>query len=286
MNAIEQYAARVDAVVAQRTRFRGPQPEGDLFGGLSPEHPLMVADPNRPLDQNLQVLAGYLRPDDVVIDVGGGAGRTGLALARLCRELVNVDPSAGMLAGFEANAAKAGITNCRIVLGDWMSVDAPRGSVALVNHVTYVTRDIESFIRKVEAAATRRVLLTVGSPPPPTRNRRIYELVFGEPEELVPGHVELVNALWAMGIEPDVILLGEPAPTPPAGATREAAIKTAAGRLAGDQWALWPYGAELERHIVATIEAHFDELFATSENGFVPTWQPPGREVLITWPVS
>src|SRR5262249_1087942 len=31
--AADQYAARVDAVLAQRTRLRGPQPPGDLFAG-------------------------------------------------------------------------------------------------------------------------------------------------------------------------------------------------------------------------------------------------------------
>ena len=33
-NAAGRYAARVDSVLAQRTRLRDPQPSGDLFAGL------------------------------------------------------------------------------------------------------------------------------------------------------------------------------------------------------------------------------------------------------------
>ena len=49
MTAAEHYAARVDAVLAQRARLRGAEPLGDLFGDLEPDHPLLKADPRRPL---------------------------------------------------------------------------------------------------------------------------------------------------------------------------------------------------------------------------------------------
>ena len=55
--AAAHYAARVDAVLAQRTRLRGAPPPGDLFAGLNPDHPLMSADPRRPLDANLAAIA-------------------------------------------------------------------------------------------------------------------------------------------------------------------------------------------------------------------------------------
>ena len=68
-NAARRYAARVDAVLAQRTRLRGPQPPGDLFAGLPSDHPLLTADPRRPLDPNLEIIASYIEADDVIIDV-------------------------------------------------------------------------------------------------------------------------------------------------------------------------------------------------------------------------
>lgn len=94
--AADQYAARVDAILAQRTRLRGPQPPGDLFAGLPADHPMLTSDPRRPLDPNLERIAAYIAPDDVVIDVGGGAGRISLPLALRCREVINVEPSGTM----------------------------------------------------------------------------------------------------------------------------------------------------------------------------------------------
>ena len=207
MTAAEHYAARVDAVLAQRARLRGAEPSGDLFGDLEPDHPLLKADPRRPLDANLKALADLIEPSDAIVDVGGGAGRMSLPLALRCRSVTNVDPSASMGAAFLANAKAAGISNVDLVQGDWLAADTPQGTVALVNHVTYLTRDIVPFIEKLERAGSRRVILTVNAPPPPSWNRVLFQLVHGEAEEVVPGHAELMNVLWEMGRLPDLTML-------------------------------------------------------------------------------
>ncbi|HEX5501861.1 MAG TPA: hypothetical protein VFW96_04530 [Thermomicrobiales bacterium] len=163
--AAATYAARVDAVLAQRTRLRGPQPPGDLFAALPPDHILLVSDPRRELDPALAAIAAYVEPDDVIVDVGGGAGRLDLPLVLRCRELVNVDPSAAMGAAFAATARRADIANARFVHGAWPVADPPAGDLVLVNHVTYLTRDIVPFLTALDAAARRRVIVTVASPP-------------------------------------------------------------------------------------------------------------------------
>ena len=281
--AADRYAARVDAVLAQRTRLRGPQPPGDLFAGLSADHPLLKSEPRRPLDPNLEMLAAYLAPEDVIIDVGGGAGRVSLPLALRCREVINVESSAAMGTGFTANATQAGITNTRVLIGDWLTVDPPVGTVALVNHVTYLTRDIVPFIEKLERVGRRRVLITVNSPPSPSWHRVLYQLVHEEPEEVVPGHVELMNVLWERGLLPDVRVLPRSLPSAfsvPA-PTREAAI--AAVVRAIDQWTFWPWGAELEQRLRRLVETRFEELYAAVPEGFLARWLTLGHELLITW---
>ena len=282
--AADQYAARVDAVLAQRTRLRGPQPPSDLFAGVPADHPLLKSDPRQPLDPNLKMIAAYIAPDDVVIDVGGGAGRVSLPLALRCREVINVEPSGAMGAGFTANATQAGITNVRVIVSDWLTSAPPVGTVALVNHVTYLTREIVPFIEQLEQVGRRRVLITVNSPPPPSWHRVLYHLVHGETEEVVPGHGELVNVLWELDILPDirVLPLHTARPIIPA-PTREAAIAGEMARFGGDQWALWPLDSALEQRLRGLLEARFDELFAAGPEGFRPRWITPGREILITW---
>ena len=284
MTAAEHYAARVDAVRAQRERLRGAEPPGDLFGDLEPDHPLLKADPRRPLDGNLQALAALIEPADAIIDVGGGAGRMSLPLALRCRSVTNIDPSANMGAAFLANAKAAGIANVALVKGEWLAAEAPQGTVALVNHVTYLTRDIVRFIEKVERAAARRVILTVNAPPPPSWNRVLFQYVYGEAEEVVPGHAELMNVLWEMGRLPDLAML--PSQTARFAVSlpgRAAAIGFAVQRIANEQWAHWPVAPALQARMRATVEQHFDELFAHGPEGFTPRWIATGREVLITW---
>src|SRR4030095_241569 len=119
MTAAQTYAALIDAVHAQCSRIHGQQPAEDRFGG--PVAQRFRADPHRSLDANLQVVASYVQPDEVFIEVGGVPGRVGLPLALRCRQVINVDSSPGMLAEFEACAAQAGVTNVRAVLADWLA---------------------------------------------------------------------------------------------------------------------------------------------------------------------
>ena len=281
--AASAYAARVDAVVAQRTRLRGTQPPGDMFAHLPPEHPLLHSEPCRPLDSNLAALAAYVEPNDVVVDVGGGGGRVTLPLALRCRGAVNVDSSAAMRAGFEANAKRAGLTNVRFIDGDWLTVTPPVGDLALANHVTYLIREIVPFIEKLEAAGRRRVIITVGSPPPPAWHARLFQVVHGEDEEVVPGLPELLAVLWELGILPDVRVLPDRLMPYPALPTREQAVQTAVSRFSGDQLALWPLGPELEARTRQAVEAHFADWFAEDSEGFHQRWLNLGPEVLVTW---
>lgn len=284
MTAAEHYAARVDAVLAQRARLRGAQPPGDLFGDLEPDHPLLKADPHRPLEGNLKALADLIEPADAIVDVGGGAGRMSLPLALRCRSVTNVDPSASMGAAFLANAKTAGISNVDLIQADWLAAGAPRGTVALVNHVTYLTRDIVPFIEKIERAGSRRIILTVNAPPPPSWNRVLFKLVYGEAEEVVPGHAELMNVLWEMGRLPDLnMLLSQAVRFVPTLPSRPAAIGFAVQRVANEQWSHWPVAAALAARIRATVEQNFDDLYAQAADGFTPRWINMGREVLITW---
>jgi hypothetical protein len=284
MTAAKHYAARVNAVLAQRARLRGTEPSGDLFGDLEPDHPLLKADPRRPLDANLKALADLIEPSDAIVDVGGGAWRMSLPLALRCRSVTNVDPSASMGAAFLANAKSAGISNVGLVQGDWLTAEMPQGTVTLVNHVTYLTRDIVPFIEKLERAGSRRVILTVNAPPPPSCNRVLFQLVHGEVEEVVPGHAALMNVLWEMGRMPNLTMLLSPTvryvlPQP----SRAAALAFAVQRVANEQWAHWPVAAGFEARARATLEQHFDELYAQSPDGFAPRWITMGGEVLITW---
>src|SRR5262249_40081072 len=157
MTAAEQYAARLDAIAAQEARL--VERPRDRWSSAVAER--FRDDPRRELDANLAALAAYVQPDDVVVDVGGGAGRVCLPLARGCGEVINVEPSPGMHTAFERLAEETGIANARIVQAAWPGPTEVAGDVVITVDVTYFVRDIAPFVRALEAAARRRVIISV-----------------------------------------------------------------------------------------------------------------------------
>ncbi len=274
MNAAETYAACVDAVDAQNLRVYGEQRKADPWG--APFAHTFRFDPCRELDANLEIIASYVHPEDVLIDVGGGAGRLSLALARLCREVINVEPSPGMGEEFAASSAGAGITNAHLVQANWLEAEGIKGDIAISADVVYFVRDIVPVIEKLEAAPRRRVMITIWSVPPPYGPAKLFRLVYGEEQEVVPGHRQLLPVLWELGILPDIRVM--PCPRRwdlEIPQTKEEAVELA---LQG-RW-LRPEDQPRARR---QITAHFQELFAHSPEGYRPLWQLDERELLITW---
>ena len=279
MTAAETYAARIDAVRAQRARLHGAPPPDDPWGG--PIAQRFRADPHRPLDANLAVLASYTRPEDVLLDVGGGAGRVALPLALRCHEVITVDASPGMGAEFAAAAAAAGIANARFIHANWLEAEGVQGDVALTSNVTYFVRDIVRFIEKLVTAARRRVMITVWSVANPNQSAPLFHLVYGEEPVAVPGYRELLPVLWELGILPNVhVLPGVPlVPGGTLGAQMPQTPEDAVQLALQGQW-LGPHDHERARGL---IEERFSELFAPGPEGFQPLWRQEAREVLITW---
>ena len=278
MGAIEDYSALINAVESQRERLQGPR-QPDLWGGEIAKR--FRADPKRQMDDNYEILAAFVQPDDVFVDAGGGAGRFSLPMALRCREVINVDPSGGMGEEFDESAAEAGIANARFVLSDWLDVDGVQGDVVHAAHVTYFVSDIERFVAKLEGAARRRVIINLSSIAGPMLNAKLFEMVYGEEQAIVPSHTKLLPVLWEMGIEPDVRFL-------PHGTHFDGVLRTqdfpqskedAVGiALAG----VWLAPQHRDRAEVVVREK-FDELFIEDSDGFIPQWLPEPRQVLITW---
>lgn len=274
MTAADDYAAHHDAIAAQRDRIYGTDRPADPWTGKTAR--LFRFNPRRDLEPNLAVIASYIQPDDVVIDVGGGAGRVSLPLALRCREAIVVDPSPGMGAEFDASRNEAGIRNARRIEADWLDSEGIAGDIVFSADVAYFVRDIVPFVEKLQAAARRRVMITLWSEAPPNSAATLFRLVYGEDQAPVPGFRRLMAVLWEMGILPDLQML----PEPPWWegellATREEALALA---LEG------PWLREQDRPRARDIfQEHFAQLFSAAPHGYRPLWRPTSRELLITW---
>ena len=279
MDAAAKYTALIDAVHAQRRRVQGGPPVADDWGGHNA--PRFRADPRRGMDSNFEAISAYVEPEDVFNDAGGGAGRFSLPMALRCRNVINVDPSHGMGVEFQASATEAGITNAAFIQSDWLEFDGVQGDVTLASHVTYFVGDIERFIRKLDSATRRRVIISVSSVPPPNHFAKAFHLVYGEELEPAPGHTDLLPVLWEMGILPDVVVLpdgptirGAPVQPDLPQTTQDAVEETLGG--------VWLHPADRER-ARQVIGQRLSEFYHQGPEGFDPFWRPPVRQMLITW---
>ena len=94
MTAAETYASQIDDYNAQRARVYGDRlPPDSWAAGVAS----FRQNPRRELTGILSKLATFVDPDDVITDVGGGAGYLSLPLALRCRQVINMDASPGML---------------------------------------------------------------------------------------------------------------------------------------------------------------------------------------------
>ena len=153
--------------------------------------------------------------------------------------------------------------------------------MTLAANVTYFVGDIKAFVRKLGTASRRRVIINVNSVPNPNHNAKLFRLVYGEEQSMLPGHQELLPVLWEIGILPDVQVLpdvfivpGSPLETKLPQTKEEALVFATQGA--------WLRAEDQER-ARGLIGDRFDELFGVNEKGFCPTWLPDTRQLLITW---
>jgi 2-polyprenyl-3-methyl-5-hydroxy-6-metoxy-1,4-benzoquinol methylase len=277
-SAAETHDRMVAAYHAQRERL---WPNDDMWAGAASN---FKPDFSAPLNEVQKFVASHLRESDTLLDVGGGAGRMSLPLASRCREVVCVDPSAGMAEIFRAVVQEQGVKNARFVHSGWLEADDIHGDVALVSHVTYFVPQIEPFVSRLNAATRRRVIIATRSVPPPNQLAPFVELATGEKQALVPGADHVMAVLKEMSFAAELVDLGEammPA-TMPIGKTSDDAIKLQAE---GGVRLGWLRQDDVER-FASLVRSRFDELFALVGDGYRPRSSLGARDLVITWETS
>ncbi len=192
--ALEAWAARVRANRDQVEQYRETT-QADFYAPIAG---MFRADPRRTDEPALELLRSLVRPDDVLLDIGAGGGRLALPLALVCREVIAIDPSPGMLDVMRAGMAEHGIANVRVVDGRWPA-SGPRGDVALISHLGYDVEDIGPFLDAMEAAAERLCVAVLLEQPPPTEADRLWPDVHGVERAALPSLREFLALLLARG---------------------------------------------------------------------------------------
>ncbi len=198
-----EWGARVRAHHAQTARLRETPEGGDFYAPVSR---LFIADPRRTDDPVLDHLLLLARPDDRWLDIGAGAGRYALPLALSVREVIALDPSAGMLAALRGQEAEHGITNVVTIEGRW-PVDpaagpAPSADAALIANLGYDVEEIGAFLDAMEAAAARLCVAVLADRQPSAPAHAFWPPVHGEERVELPALDDFLALLHARGREP------------------------------------------------------------------------------------
>jgi len=193
---------RVAANRSQVDRFRQVPEEADFYAPVSA---VFRVDPDRTDDPVVDALRARARPGDAWLDIGAGAGRYALPLARSVREVIAVEPSAAMLAGLREGMAAHGIANVRILEQRWPpDGPPPRADVALIAHVGYDVAPIGPFLDAMEAAAGRECVAVLMDAAPASYADPFWPLIHGEARAPLPALPELLELLRARGAVPGV----------------------------------------------------------------------------------
>jgi SAM-dependent methyltransferase len=186
-------------------------PDGTDF--YAPVTSLFRADPTRTDDPVLDALIDLTRSGDRWLDVGAGAGRFALPLARALDpsggSVVALDPSRSMLEGLNEIAEDYAIENVRVVEARWPSAD-PGGAgaydadVALIAHVGYDVEEIGPFLTALEDAAGRLCVAVLMERVPASAADPFWPPVHGEERVALPALPEVIEILEARDRRPSV----------------------------------------------------------------------------------
>jgi CTP:molybdopterin cytidylyltransferase MocA len=207
------WADRVRRNREQVDRFREAPDGPDFYASVSA---IFRDDPDRQGDPVLDAVRGHARADDTWLDIGAGAGRYALPLARSVRRVIAVDPSRSMLGALRESIAEHAIDNVQVLEARWPgaleSADGVIASalpvdVSLIAHVGYDVEAIVPFVEAMEQATRRECLAVLMERSPATLAEAFWPPLHEEPRIALPALPAFVDLLNARGRLPSVDMI-------------------------------------------------------------------------------
>jgi hypothetical protein len=195
----------------QAERFRETQTP-DFYAPVSS---LFVADPRRTDEPALAVLLASATDEQTWLDIGAGAGRYALPLALVVREVIAVEPSAGM-----RGALRTGMGSTGSRTSGWSRARGPTRSsgwgampaadVSMIAHVGYDIEAIGPFIDAMEAATRDQCIAVLTDRSPASVADPFWPLVHGEDRVPLPALPDLLEILHSRSRATEVVRVERP----------------------------------------------------------------------------
>ena len=151
-------------------------------------------------DAFVDYLLPRIQPGVRVLDVGSGAGRYALPLARAGAKVIALDPSEAMIQMLRQDAEAEGL-DIESHISAWETADMAPADIVVCAHVLYPVRDAEPFLRKLDQHALKQVFILMGYEPPVYWIAPYWRVVYGIERIRLPGAIEALALLHQMGID-------------------------------------------------------------------------------------
>jgi len=151
-------------------------------------------------DDFMRFVLPHLQPDDHVLDIGAGAGRHAVYLARRNLHVTAVEPSPSMRQQLQQRLADTPGAELTLVPEGWPDATTPMVDVAICAHVIYGVREIGPFLLHMDARTRRACFVLVGERQPAYYINPFWQRIYGEPRAPLPGARECLNVLHQLGI--------------------------------------------------------------------------------------
>jgi SAM-dependent methyltransferase len=158
-----------------------------------------------PPDPFLTLVLARVDAATTVLDVGAGAGRHTLPLARRARQVRALEPSEAMRRFLQEEIAARRLTNVEVVAQAWPADRIEAADVVICAHVLYPIAELEPFLRGLDDAARRACFLLLRSDGFPVWEG-YWRRVRGQDRLPEPGLVEAYNACCQIGLRPSVTM--------------------------------------------------------------------------------
>jgi len=203
------WSARVRGNREQVDRLRETPDGRDFYATVSS---IFRDDPDRSDDPVLDGLRTHARTGDTWLDIGAGAGRYALPLARTVRRVIAIDPSTSMLRGLREGMTEHRIENIEVLEGRWPAIveegttlaDELPADVSLIAHVGYDIEAIGPFLEAMERAARRECVAVLMERSPASIAEPFWPPIHAERRVALPALPAFVDLLRARAREPRV----------------------------------------------------------------------------------
>ena len=194
-----------EQVAAEHAQYESTIPPaqqtGDFWGPQAARfRGVRNADGVAPNDAFVNYLLPRIQPGVRVLDVGSGAGRYALPLARASAKVIALDPSEAMIQMLRQDAEAEGL-EIESHISSWEAADIAPADIVVCAHVLYPVRDAEPFLRKLDQHALKQVFILMGYEPPVYWIAPYWRMVYGVERIRLPGVIEALALLHQIGID-------------------------------------------------------------------------------------